>query len=343
MTCHRFSCALVAGCLPFQNPLKYAVFALFVAYVVGAVSCSEPVSPVDEAPAVALEKGVVATVGTDVVTVEQLNKLCEVTGDTPRVAANKLIYDALFAQAALQANYKNRPDIVVQYRALLSRVVLDELKQRSENEPISDDEVQQYTKRHWMEMERPVSRQTVHAVVVVEPTADTDIQARAESVAQDIAEAVAGITEGKAFISVAKKVNAQGLKVIVESLPPVTRDGRVVDLSVRGTDEPQRFDAAFVKHVFSLVSEKQQTKPFRSPFGIHVVLYEKQLEPVELSFEQRKRMLTPEIQAHRVRAMLDALLAQLRQKNAVVVQRNADAILDLLNEPLSDQVSDEGR
>ena len=288
--------------------------------------------------------GAVAAVGSELISPEQIQRVSLTFGDTQRRATDRLIYDALHAAAARDADYMNKARVRVGVRATLARTVIDELVQSDAVRPISSDELARFTRRHWTRLDRPESRRTVHAIVRLEQDADPARVGEAQKLAEGIEQAVRGAVDEKQFKARAQEVSASGWEVRVEALPPVTRDGRiVVERAPGGDDDPEpRFDPDFVRHVFALTRVGHISAPFRTRFGVHVVLFVEELPALELDEHQRREQLSPEIHAFRVRQQMEDLLSQQRQRTSVLVQHNADAVLDLVSDAMLEQTLEQG-
>lgn len=286
-----------------------------------------------------LQEGVVAQVGDEIVSIAQVRELCRATGVSPEEARARLVYDALMAAGAKAAGHDRQVRVIVQRRSELARALIDRLKQQAQQEPLTDEEVAKYTQDHWLDMDRPVARKTTHVVVMPQDVEDEDQRARADALAGRIAQAVRGETDPEMFKKKAEAVDSGGMKVLVQHLPPVTQDRRVADLSNRPPPghPPQTFDEAFVKATFGLNGVGDQTPPFRSPFGTHVVLLVAVQPELRLSEQKRRTLLDAEIRAGRVRERLESLVATLREQTPPVVERNAEAMLQLVSEERSEE------
>ncbi len=317
--------------MPAWGPLALLAGSLVV------VACSTPRDSAARREQVAvLQGGAAAKVGDEIVSVAQVRELAKATGIAPEEARSRLVYDALMAAGARAEGYDRRDDVVGQRRAVLARALIDQMKRETNALPISDEEVAKHTEIHWLDLDRPVARRTVHAVVMPKSSDDAAEWTKADEVAARIAEAVRGEKDAAEFKKKAEGVDASGMKVVVQDLPPVTEDGRVADLAQRPPpgQPPSTFDPAFVKTVFALGAVGDQSRPSRSSFGTHVILLVGIQEPSKLDLEKRREKLAEEIRATRMRERLEGLLSTLRTRTPPVVERNAEAMMLLvLDEP----------
>lgn len=286
-----------------------------------------------------LAQGAAARVGDEVVTVDQVVALAGARGMSPQDARSALVFDALMAAAARSRGYDRRDDVVVQRRGSLSRMLLEQLRSEARTRPITDEEVRTFTERNWLDMDRPVARKTMHAVVMPEDPKDPAQAAKADEIAKRIAEAAASAKDAETFRKKAEAVDGEGMKVLVQDLEPVTRDGRVADLKNRPPPgaPPRSYAEEFAEAVFEIEAVGEQVGPFRSPFGSHVALLVSVQPERRFDFERRRQMLAEEIHTHRAKERMDELIASLRAKTTTEVVRNADTMLQLVPQDLTER------
>ena len=316
-----------------RSECRLVAFALGIAMT----ACSSPHDDVMRPQKVAvLKQGVAAEVGSEVVTIEQVRILSEAAQIPIDEAVSRLAYDALFAAEARARGYDGNHHVIRQHRAVLTQAILDRIQDEVVHAPISDEELSKHTELHWLDIDRPVARSTVHAVVVPGNLEDAADWERAEAVARRIADAVRGERDAKQFKDLANGVDGDGLKVIVQDLPPVTADGREADLKNRPPSgvPASTFDPLYVRAMFALHAVGDQVAPVRSSFGVHVVMLTGTQEARQLDVEDRRSLLAEEIRAARVRGRLDNLLATLRERTPPRVERSVEEMLNLVPESL---------
>jgi hypothetical protein len=226
------------------------------------LGCAQPDSS-DAVRSASLSQGVAAAVGEELISVRLVREIAEVHGIELSAARQLAIQDALFAAAAREALADSGIIRTVE-RAELARALLQQIEREVRRRPATDDEVAQATERHWLRLDRPPSVRTTHAVVrVKEPGSD----AAARQLADRIAAAVANVTDPEAFIERARQVPTGSLTVKVERLPPVTADGRVVDLSAKPGGPPRRFDPDFARAANALHEVGVSSPVIRSKFA----------------------------------------------------------------------------
>ncbi|MGC4067510.1 MAG: hypothetical protein QM784_23270 [Polyangiaceae bacterium] len=162
-----------------------------------------------EAPAsrrkAALNSGALAMVGSEPISAELVMKVRDASVLTGDRATEQVIDVRLLGnwarQGGLAAGRRNHVS-----RALLARVLLEDVERRVRESPITDAEVDDATKRRWYEFDRPEARRIAHAVVKLEGTRED----AAMALAQQVAKAVRGIRQGSAFLDAARAVPTGG-------------------------------------------------------------------------------------------------------------------------------------
>jgi hypothetical protein len=124
------------------------------------------------------------------------------------------------------------------------------------------------------------------------------------------------------FRRVASAVPHEGVEVVVEPLPPVAADGRLL---IPGGDT---LDMDFVRAVIALPSRGALSPITPSNFGLHVILLLERTPPVVLAAEARRARLFADIVNERARAADKKLLARLQDRRAVMP--DAPGLLDLV-------------
>jgi hypothetical protein len=152
----------------------------------------------------------------------------------------------------------------------------------------------------------------VHAVVLSESE-----NLEAEALARRIATAVQNTASAAEFQSAAEAVPAGSYTVKVETLPPVTRDGRALDPEMPPPVGPAEahFSTEFAEAALALDHVGQLSALVRSPFGYHVLRAERIIEPRQPSLRERTQLLEPEVLQRRALAAQAQLLERQRQES----------------------------
>ena len=237
---------------------------------------------------------------------------------TPERAQELATEDALLASELVR-----REPVLAQSleRMVLARTLARSLLEEAEQggQP-TDSEVQQLTQERWWELDRPRMVAVVHAVVLSETE-----NLEAEALARRIAKAVANATSAEEFERSAKAIQADHLTIKVETLPPVTLDGRALDPAQPPPVGPpeQHFALEFAAAAQALDHVGQLSPVVRSPFGYHVMWALRIIEPRSLSLSERREMLRPEILQRRALAAQAQLLERQRQESRPEQARSA--------------------
>jgi len=219
------------------------------------------------------------------------------------------VVDALIAEGARNGLLESAR-VRQTERSVLARALLEWAQNRAiaEGAP-TDAEIAKVTAERWFAVDRPSAAKTTHFVVRV---TKTESLASAQTLARKIAAAVRGISDTGAFTAAAKSFPANGAEVVAESLPPVTPDGRSIQLDNAGEPvaEGPHFDESFARAANSLESEGAQSGVVQSSFGYHVILLERKVAAKHVPFEERQRAFAPEVYARRARQVTDRFIEE---------------------------------
>lgn len=326
---------------------RASVWPIAASLFVGACG-GDPPAPADAAKgaatvSAALGNDVVARVGDAAITRDQVVLVARAQRLTPRQALDALVHDALLAASAKATSVAGSIEVRGQVSALHAAALLGEVREMAAARgPVTDAELERVTAKHWVELDRPASARTVHAVVRFNDKTPEAEKANARAVAEEIRRrvvaeliadrsAAAPAGEGRAGTAdplsvklrdVVASVDARETKVVVEELPPVTADGRVV------SPGNSKFDPVFSKAASELTARGDVSPVIITPFGAHVIVLQARLEDRRLSAEERRAKVRDEVMTDRARELHAALLEPLRR--SVVLDRNVDALLALV-------------
>jgi hypothetical protein len=298
---------------------------LLLATAACAFSCSAESRPTPASGT--LPPGIAARVGGDLIETATIARIANARGVDGSHARDLAIKDALFAAAA-RTNPDRAADVSVAERAILGRTLLETLRRRSENAgPPTDAEVSEMTAERWMDVDRPSSVRTTHAIVLVKSPNDA---ARARGVADELASALRGITDSAEFIERAQAMPTKSLEIRAERLSPVTADGRVWDPTAPPGTRFTTFDLDYARAANALREPGAHSPVTRSAFGFHVILLEERFPELRTSLEERRERFKAEIVARRGKKLLEGTVAELRRGTPVEVVRAADSLTALV-------------
>lgn len=309
-----------------------------------AVACEQEPAPPPPSIRGALEEGVVARVGDLEIGEADVRAVVARQGRSPEEALDGLVRDALFAIEAERRGLAAEPRTAALVRAALAREMLASLAEEARAEgPIRDDELAEWTERAWIELARPESFRTVHAVVTDDDRSSADWDEARWEAARETAEILrkrvtpavdlARLSQPPAptpgappakdpaaeeFIRLAKAVSADQ-PIVVEALPPITKEGLAVEPSRRP------FDAKFAGAASTLSGRGDLSAIVESPFGVHVIMLLERIPERFASEDERRALLGEPILQDRVHRRQKDLLTSARA--AVSIDPQADGIL----------------
>ena len=308
-----------------------------------------PTAPPTSGP---LPRGAVARVGDLLVMAESVGRIAAAQGCGVDEARDKAIFDALLAAAAEADGFGARRDVGFAAARVLAAGLLAEVDSEAAAVPIGADEIAAAVEQRWIDLDRPEGWATIHAVVRVAPDASDSDRTRARAVADDIARALAPVSEharvvpapertdlvqfafdtrGRPrdpveprFREAVKAVSPGGFELTVEPLPAVAADGRIIDRKARGGV----FDATFARAASTLAKRGDLTT-VATDFGLHVIMLLERSPSLQLSAEERSARVRQPILEERADAAERALLEALRLRETIDVAPNAEALLEL--------------
>lgn len=306
-----------------------------LAVLLQVAGCGDEPEPASSPSSSDLGGDVVARVGGASIGAATVRRIAEAQAVTLEVARERAVHDALFAEEASARGL----DAASLEATVLARLLAEALRGDVAG-PITDEELERVTARHWLDLRRPEGYRVVHAVVLGrhgDRRALDDAEARRASelgaairaavgAAADRARAEPPAPDGDAAVAAFRElvqgIDAGGLEVKVEALDPFAADGRVLHPR-GGTLVPE-----FVDVVSALRERGAVAGPFRTPFGVHVAMLLERTPPHEVPADERRALLADEVLDDRIRARRDALLEA--ESRRVELAPNAAALLDLV-------------
>jgi len=286
-----------------------------------ALACSSSAPP--PAQGSALAQGVLARVGSELISGATITRVAERQRVSAQVAAQHAVSDALFAEAARQ----NLPLATVRSidRAAAARSLLEQLAHDAQTSPPTQTEIDDIVQERWVELKRPDAVRVTHAVVVNDKP---EKAAAARAVADKLAIAVAGARSSEELVKLAEAFPGEGFQIRGEALPFVTADGRVF---VRGDNNAlvaQRttFDLDFAKAANALTEPGQLSAIAKTAFGFHVMRLDERLPGVSAPAADLPSLLSPEVFTRRAAKARKELLDRLKASSPVQVERAADEL-----------------
>jgi peptidyl-prolyl cis-trans isomerase C len=181
----------------------------------------------------------------------------------------------------------------------------------------------------------------VHAVLRLGPRDDAARRKHAASIAEAIRAAVAPLANAgsdlpdraqprgdapdpllERFRRAADAVPHDGFELIIEPLPPVAADGRVLEPGGK------TFALEFATAAAALMTRGEVSPLVESPFGLHVIMLLERTPSKTVPLEERRLLVHADVIADRARAARRDLLHQMQRQ--IAIDPSADALLALV-------------
>jgi hypothetical protein len=291
-----------------------------------------------------LGPSVVARVGAEDISAFTVGRVAFAQRIPIGAARDLALRDALLAQGAVERSLGEREGARAAARAVLARRLLRGVLAEASQAALTDEEVLAARKRRWLDVDRPEGARVVHAVVRIAEGALEPEKASAMARAAAIRAAVLPLSDeagaypspgatpvGKPgpaavdplseafrramapFVSgvdadagVAGARGASG--VVVEDLPPVAADGRLLIPTGEG------LDADFARGASALTRRGEVSPVVLTRYGVHVMLLLERTPKSELAGEALRAAVRDDVVASRARVAEDQLLAGLRRR-----------------------------
>ena len=271
-----------------------------------------------------LAGGTVARVGSAQLPASLVGRVAAAQRLSPEQALQRLVEDELLAERARADGLEQRPDVTRDLEALRARLVVFRIwaTARAAGSP-SDAEVEELSRRHWLEVDLPEQMKVIHAVVLRPKGGDAASARRARDVAGRIAAAVAGAADADDFEARAKSVPSGGLEVKVERLQPFVADGRIAAVGAQGS-----YDRTFASAAAALSGPGSTSGVIETEFGWHVVRLVERIPGRRVPFEDRRMAFAEEAYAGRAAGSMAVLIAQLRATAPLETANGVDALME---------------
>ncbi len=309
----------------YRRPFK-TFFVLSVA-LLGEVEACNSKLPVDSSTANSiLSADTIAVVNSRILTRDHVAVVAARPTIVPGDFVRGWTVDVAFAEAA-RAGALDSGRVRQVERSGLARSMLELLYKQALNQgSATPKELADMTAEHWFEVDRPAAAQTTHFVV---RTKDGRPTASAESLAHRIADNVRNVMNAEEFKAAVNVFPRQEQEVIVESLPPVTSDGRSLRLDANGkpVGSGPTFDPAFAQAANAIEREGGQSGIVRTQFGFHVILLERKYAPEQSSIQFRRERFASDIILRRARQAVERQIQDSRQYYPVQIESSFQEVI----------------
>jgi peptidyl-prolyl cis-trans isomerase C len=318
---------------------------VLAAMLIALGACRSGDAPAGAAPSTSstpFPEGVVARVGSLDIHARSVARIAAAQSVELARARDLAIRDALFASEASARGLEDSLDVRLAVRGALARMLLHELYSSSARVgPATFDELRDATERRFLDLDRPPGARTVHAVLRLGKRDAAARRKHASSIAEAIRAAVAPLAnagidvpdraqpQGDApdplierFRQAAAAVPHDGFELIIEPLPPVAADGRVLEPGGK------TFALEFASAAAALMTRGEVSPLVESPFGLHVIMLLERTPSRTVPLEERRQLAHANVIADRARAARRDLLQQMR--HPIAIDPSADAMLAIV-------------
>lgn len=291
---------------------KRALLVTLVALVSGCGS-----SPPAPAPRLdTIPPGALAACGGKPILASSVASAAAAQGVSPRLALEALALDARAAAQAESLDLHFSPSVQVAIEATHARALLARIRATTSGPP-TDDEVAALRSERWRDFDRPAGSRVVHAIAMGQG-------AQSRAVAEAIHAAVVGSADRETFEQRANAVPHEGVETRVEALPVFDRKGRSLE-------NEASFDPTFSAAADDLRRSGDISPVVATTFGYHVVFLVDRTDAYHPDNATIASLARDEIVTQRGHRALRAMLSELRKRNEVLIARNAEEIVSLLD------------
>jgi hypothetical protein len=296
--------------------------------VLAACSRGEP----EKVENAALGGDVAARAGSEIVPVELVRKVAIAQKISPREAVDRLVDDAVAADAARRRGLDRSDPGRWNLTAARARIAADRFFADAKAKgPPTDAEVETLTKQHWNEVDRPPSVRTYHVVVCPGTCAAKTKTPESVVHAREVAQALRAVLVDVATTDEIKaKASAfphpTDVEIHPEELPAIARDGRLVDGG-------GALDSDFAAGAFAISNVGDTSPIVETKFGFHIIRLLERLPALRMAFEDRRAAFTQETFAMRAAEAKRAHLEAAQKGKDIQISASAERLMRIVTNP----------
>ncbi|AKF07889.1 peptidylprolyl isomerase [Sandaracinus amylolyticus] len=258
------------------------------------------------APSARVSGTVVSTVDGAPITLEEVEEVARETGLAPQDALRRLQEERVLAAHAEAAGLGDDDEVQDAVRRASVQALL-EARVEAEITPASipAEQVAARMEAQRARWARPERRRSTHVVARLAPDAPPEADAAAERFARRAIERMSAAEDARAEAHVIGEEDHAGrtYEVLVEDLPPVTREGQLV---------PEYLDALFSRAEPGVVAQ-----PLRTTFGWHAIVLTEVMPPWEAPRDEVVSAMRQELAVEARAARLEELARELASRTPV--------------------------
>lgn len=255
---------------------------------------------------------VVSTVDGNPITLAEVDALVA-AGLSPREALKRLQSERLLAAEALRRGVAEEWAVSEVGRKAAVQALLSETANAVE---VTNEELEAAFARQSGRFELPERRAAVHLLATVPAKAGPDIDTKARAIAERLAPELEHADDLDAFVRTNRKAVIDGVRVIVERLPPLPLHGRL--------------DQAFADAMFASAEPGMVPQVVRSSYGWHAIRVTEIDPPVVTPKEDAFAVLRKELVLDHQKARVQEVLRQLAEAYPVKLSNNVAQTLNSL-------------
>lgn len=263
----------------------------------------------------------VARVGQQTIGANQVAAVAKIQGISPNEALDRLVEDALFAEAALEKRLDEGAETQSRMRAARVRWAERQFLYAAQSKgPPTPEDIAEAKRTNWRAYDCPEAVRVVHAVVTPKSADDPEFRKAGRAEAETLRQALLSAVNAEDFLTRAARVTGP-YAIKPESIPPIADDGYTTE------GEGGVMDAVFTKASFALKNPGDTSPVVETTFGYHVIRLIERLPPRKPSDAEISQAISLDIVSTRALRLRAGVLAGLAKKRPVEVTLGVETLM----------------